>query len=605
MPHTSSKDLARIAALELSNALQNPAPAAPFNHIVTEQLQALRQLSDIFSAALPSGTAQHAPPLTQNSSQFKSTVPPGCYTQPRMQEPPVPATPTRSPPLAPHHSQRVSPSQVPSPMVAPRMNPSDVASPMVTTTLPLADVIPLTPHPAAESAHYVPQGMAGMKLFDTFEEEHMETPALPVYNTRARARQKSANQAQFLAPRIFRPIAFTNNQTIAMPLTQSPNPIPIANAVINEDTGASLKYRHLIQDETTFPVWNNAAANEFVWLAQGVGGRIEGSNTIFFIPRNAVPKGKVITYGRCVVDIRPNKTETHRVRLTVGGNLIQYPGNVSTHSADLTTSKCLCNSKISTEGTKYMCLDVKIFYLSTPMDSFDDMRIPIKLIPQEIIVQYNLLPLVSDGHVYIEVQKGMYGLPQAGILANQLIARGLAIHGYHQTKFTPGLWQHATRPIQLTLVVDDFGVQYVGKEHAQHLIDALETDYTVSKDWIGGLYCGITLKWDYSNKHFELSMHGYIKDALHKFKHPMPKRPQYAPHNWTVPAYGQRIQYVPLPDATPPATSAKIARAQAIVGTLLYNARAIDPTRRVPLSALASQFSTATTTINQCSLTYP
>jgi hypothetical protein len=144
--------------------------------------------------------------------------------------------------------------------------------------------------------------------------------------------------------------------------------------------------------------------------------------------------------------------------------------------------------------------------------------------------------------------------------------------------------------------VDDFGVKYVGKEHAQHLIDALETNYTVSKDWLGGLYCGITLKWDYSNKHVDLSMPGYIHDALHKFQHPMPKRPQYAPHNWTVPAYGQRIQYSPLPDATPPATSAEITRAQAIVGTLLYNARAVDPTLLVPLSALASQVSTATTT---------
>jgi hypothetical protein len=86
-----------------------------------------------------------------------------------------------------------------------------------------------------------------------------------------------------------------------------------------------------------------------------------------------------------------------------------------------------------------MCLDVKNFYLGTPMESFEYMRIPIKLIHQEIIVQYNLLPLVSDGHVYIEVQKGMYGLPQAVILANQILAWRLAIHGYHQTKFTPGL----------------------------------------------------------------------------------------------------------------------------------------------------------------------
>jgi hypothetical protein len=281
MPHTSSKDLASISALELSNALQNPAPAAPLSHIGTAQLQALLQLSDIFSAALLSGTAQHEPPLTQSSSQFRSTVPPGCTTQPRILDPPVPATPTRSPPLAPHRSQRVIPSRVSSPRVAPGMNPSDVASQRVATPLPLTDVIPLTPHPAAKKSPYVPQGMAGMNLFDTFEEEHMEILALPRYNTRARARQHSANQAQFLAAGIFHPIAFTNNQT--MPLTQTPNPIPMANAAINEDTGASLKYRQLIQDETTFPVWNKAAANELGRLAQGVGGRIEGSNTIFFI----------------------------------------------------------------------------------------------------------------------------------------------------------------------------------------------------------------------------------------------------------------------------------------------------------------------------------
>jgi hypothetical protein len=90
-------------------------------------------------------------------------------------------------------------------------------------------------------------------------------------------------------------------------------------------------------------------------------------------------------------------------------------------------------------------------------------------------------------------------------------------------------------------------------------------------------------------------MPGYVKDSLHKFQHPLLKRPQYAPHNWTVPAYGQRIQYAPLPDAAPAATAAEITRHQAIVGTLLYNARTVDPTLLVPLSALASQVSTATT----------
>jgi hypothetical protein len=82
----------------------------------------------------------------------------------------------------------------------------------------------------------------------------------------------------------------------------------------------------------------------------------------------------------------------------------------------------------------------------------------------------------------------------------------------------------------------------------------------------------------------------------------MPKRPQYAPHNWTVPDYGQGIQYAPFPDSTPPATSTEITRVQAIVRTLLYNAHELDPTLLVTLSALASQLSTdTTTTINDVS----
>jgi hypothetical protein len=90
IPRTSSKDLASIEALELSNALQNPAPAAPFSHIGTAQLQEQRQLSDIFSAALPSGTNQHAPRLSQSYSQFRSTVQQGTANQTRMTQQPIP-----------------------------------------------------------------------------------------------------------------------------------------------------------------------------------------------------------------------------------------------------------------------------------------------------------------------------------------------------------------------------------------------------------------------------------------------------------------------------------------------------------------------------------
>jgi hypothetical protein len=153
MPHTSSKDLSIIAALEMSNAVQNPAPAAPFSHIGTSQLQAMRQLSEILSAVLPSTTAQHATPLSQTSSKFRYTVPPihgpEIAPPPPIQHPPVPATPSQYPRIVRYPSQRVRPRKATSLRVAPRMNTVDVSSPRGSHALPRNSVTPLTPHPAA------------------------------------------------------------------------------------------------------------------------------------------------------------------------------------------------------------------------------------------------------------------------------------------------------------------------------------------------------------------------------------------------------------------------------------------------------------------------
>jgi hypothetical protein len=85
-----------------------------------------------------------------------------------------------------------------------------------------------------------------------------------------------------------------------------------------------------------------------------------------------------------------------------------------------------------------------------------------------------LKALAQDGKVYIEIQKGMYGLPQAGILANELLQPILAKYGYQPTTHTHCLWKHDTRPISFLLVVDDFGVKYVGREHAQHLMGCIK-----------------------------------------------------------------------------------------------------------------------------------
>ena len=111
------------------------------------------------------------------------------------------------------------------------------------------------------------------------------------------------------------------------------------------------------------------------------------------------------------------------------------------------------------------------------MDRYEYMFLPLSLIPQEIIDQYNLKSKVHNDKVYLEIRKGMYGLPQAGILANEQLQRNLKPHGYYPCKYTPGLWRHNNQALTFSLVVDDFGIKYVHKEDVQHLYDTLNQYY--------------------------------------------------------------------------------------------------------------------------------
>ena len=143
-----------------------------------------------------------------------------------------------------------------------------------------------------------------------------------------------------------------------------------------------------------------------------------GKNTIFFITKEKLPAGKEVTYGRIVAKIRPQKAETHRTRLTVGGNLIHFPGDVTTPTADLIRAKIIFNSVLSTKNAKFICADIANFYLKNPMDRYEYTKLTLDIIPEEIIQQYNFRNLEHKGFVYTEIQKGMYGLPQAGKIAN-------------------------------------------------------------------------------------------------------------------------------------------------------------------------------------------
>ncbi|KAL7466426.1 hypothetical protein ACHAXS_006719, partial [Conticribra weissflogii] len=135
------------------------------------------------------------------------------------------------------------------------------------------------------------------------------------------------------------------------------------------------------------------------------------------------------------------KPDPNRVKITVGGNLIEYPHEVTTQTADLVTTKILWNSVVSYPNTKYVYADVKSFYLNTPIEHFEYMQIPNKLI-QTFIDKYNLQRKTIDGFVYMKIRKGIYGLPQAGILVKQLLKKILVEYGYYEVPHTSHLWKH-------------------------------------------------------------------------------------------------------------------------------------------------------------------
>ena len=111
-------------------------------------------------------------------------------------------------------------------------------------------------------------------------------------------------------------------------------------------------------------------------LSQGFGAH-KGTNTVKFLTHEEIrriPPDRTVTYARIVIDYSPQKDDPNRVRITVGGNLIDYPDGLSTRTADLTRTKILWNSVISTPNAKYMCADIKSFYHETPLDRYECMK---------------------------------------------------------------------------------------------------------------------------------------------------------------------------------------------------------------------------------------
>jgi hypothetical protein len=160
-----------------------------------------------------------------------------------------------------------------------------------------------------------------------------------------------------------------------------------ASLMVHPITGETIScYKKLMNDPATAEIWQTAFGKDFGGMAQGdnkMGQK--GTNAMFAMTHNkikqAVAAGIFFTYMNPVVDYRPQKEDPYRIRIMAGGDLINYESNASVRMADLDTAKLHWNSVLSTPLARYMCLDIKNFYLTAALEYFEYSRMPLTLFP--------------------------------------------------------------------------------------------------------------------------------------------------------------------------------------------------------------------------------
>jgi hypothetical protein len=300
-----------------------------------------------------------------------------------------------------------------------------------------------------------------------------------------------------------------------------------------------------------------------------------------------------------VCEVRPEKDNPDFIHITISGDCIYFSGYVGTNTLSLELVKLLLNSVLSRPGAHSSSINLNNFYLDTPMPDPEYVCIKVEDIPAEFIEEYNLEGCYPDGWIYFQICQGCCGLPQAGILANDLLRSRLLAEGYYSADSTLGLWHHKWRPIQFCLIVDDFGVEYAGLQHFNHLRDVIKKFQGVQFNMAGNKFLGIDIKWDYTTCRYFISMPGYIKNLLIKFKHACPSKPCLFPHMCLPIAYGATAQLTPTANTSERFDVHRECHIQEISGLLLYYARAVDKKLLVALSAIAAHQSCATVATEQ------
>jgi len=338
-------------------------------------------------------------------------------------------------------------------------------------------------------------------------------------------------------------------------------------------------------------LWEKAHGEEIIRLIESQTGR--------FIHRHEMPSDRKATYynPQCKTKVKADGIQ-RRVRGTAGGDQVEYPGVTAAYTAHLETIRVLLNSIVS-EHASILTADIKDFYLGTPLDRKEYMRINLKHIPLDVQQKYNIADMVHNDHILMEISKGIYGLPQAGKLAQDRLISHLATHGYIQCVNTPCLFVHTSNGVAFTLVVDDFLIKYKDRSSAEHLLSALRELYVITTDFSDRQkYVGITLDYNKKKWYIDMSIPGYVEKAIQRFRRTNLKGAD-SPIIYVPPNYGKHQQEAPMVEPSVPLTAAEIKELQEIVGVFLFYSRAVDPTMLTAINKIASRQAKPTSLIKQ------
>ena len=365
MPLASSKDLILAGVHDILHALQHPSPGSPLAPLTDSHHNVLVQLRSI----LTSVASPQPPPASARTSPTSSSI---------VSPVPIAIPPQPDAPLRVDTTTHIDAA----PLRVDATASIDAAPLRVPTPQRKAVTFAPLPTPTGGGATFANStGAAGKqrrRLRRQSKPASATTPAKTVHPNklfppvpkRVVATHPHATRSKHLqhVAACARALLLDDARTPPSPFSHVHSPpaphFAFHGHAINLDTGKIAECRELSQCSEG-PIWQASNADEIGRLAQGFGA-IKG-NTIYFIHPSSIPKDCKVTYLRVVSAMRPEKANPHRIRWTVGGDKIDYPFDVSTKTADLTTAKLLFNSVLSTPNARFLTANLKDFYLGTPM----------------------------------------------------------------------------------------------------------------------------------------------------------------------------------------------------------------------------------------------